>query len=112
MNNIGSIELWVLILVCAAGTYLWRALGVAVAGRLDPNGEILSWMACVALAMIAGLVARMLISPVGVLASTSVLERMAATGIALVIYFAVTRRNLLAGVVAGCVAIVLVQGLR
>jgi hypothetical protein len=54
----------------------------------------------------------MLIAPVGVLASTSLLERLAATALALVIYFAVTRRTLLAGVVAGCVAIVLVQGLR
>ena len=83
MNNIGTTELWVLILACAAGTYLWRALGVAVAGRLDPNGEVLTWMACVALALIAGLVARMLIAPVGVLASASLLERLAATAFAL-----------------------------
>jgi branched-subunit amino acid transport protein len=112
VDNVGTTELWVLVLVCAAGTYLWRALGVAVAGRLDPNGEVLSWMACVALAMIAGLVARMLIAPVGVLASTNLLERLAATALALIIYFAVTRRNLLAGVIGGCVAIVFVQGLR
>lgn len=101
-----------LILACATGTYLWRALGVAVAGRLDPEGEIFSWMGCVALAMIAGLVARMLIEPVGVLAATSLPERLGATACALVVYFAFTRRNLLAGVVAGCVSIVLCQFLR
>jgi branched-subunit amino acid transport protein len=112
VDNVGTTELWVLILACAVGTYLWRGLGVAVAGRLDPNSEVLSWMACVALAMIAGLVARMLISPVGVLTATSLIERLGATAFALVIYFAVTRRNLLAGVVGGCVAIVLVQSLR
>ena len=112
MSSVGAADLWVLILACAAGTYLWRALGVAVAGRLDPNGAVLSWMACVALAMIAGLVARMLIEPVGVLATTSLSERLGATACALVVYFVLTRRNLLAGVISGCVAIVLLQSLR
>ena len=112
MGDVGAADQWLLILTCAAGTYLWRALGVAVAGRLDPDGAVLSWMACVALAMIAGLVARMLIEPVGVLATTSLSERLGATACALVAYFAVTRRNLLAGVISGCVAIVLLQLLR
>ena len=109
VSNVDVADLWVLILACAAGTYLWRALGVAVAGRLDPNGEVFSWMACVALAMIAGLVARMLVEPVGVLATTSLLERLGATACGLVMYFVLTRRNLLAGVLSGCVAIVLLQ---
>ena len=112
MSNFGAGYLLVLILACAAGTYLWRALGVAVAGRLDPDGEIFSWMGCVALAMIAGLVARMLVEPVGVLATTSLFERLGATACASVVYFGLTRRNLLAGVVTGCVAIVLLQLLR
>jgi branched-subunit amino acid transport protein len=99
-------DLLVLILACAAGTYLWRALGVALAGRLDPQGEVFSWMSCVALAMIAGLVSRILIDPVGVLAATSLTERLAATAIGSAVYFRLTRRNLLAGVLAGCVAIV------
>jgi branched-subunit amino acid transport protein len=106
------IDLVVLVVACAAGTYLWRALGVSIAGRLDPNGEVLTWMACVALAMVAGLVSRMLIEPVGVLATTSLIERLAATACGLVVYYGLTRRNLLAGVVAGCVAIVLLQLLR
>ena len=112
MSNTGVGYLLLLILACAAGTYLWRALGVAVAGRLDPEGEMFSWMGAVALAMIAGLVARMLIEPVGVLATTSLLERLGATACAVVMYFALSRRNLLAGVLGGCVVIVVLQWLR
>ena len=112
MGNIDVGDLLVLVLACAAGTYLWRALGVAVAGRLNPQGEIFSWMGAVALAMIAGLVARMLIEPVGVLATTSLLERLGATACGVVVYFGLTRRNLLAGVVTGCVAIVVFKLLR
>lgn len=100
-----------LVLACAAGTYVWRALGVAVAGRLDPNGEVFTWMACVALAMVAGLVSRMLIEPVGVLATTSLGVRLAATACGLVVYFVMTRRNLLAGVLTGCVVIAFLQSL-
>ena len=102
-------ELLLLVLACAAGTYLWRALGVALAGQLDPQGELFNWMSCVALAMIAGLVARVLLQPVGVLAATSLVERLAATALALVVYFGLTRRNLLAGVLSGCAAIVLLK---
>jgi branched-subunit amino acid transport protein len=102
-------ELLLLVLACAAGTYLWRALGVAVAGRLDPTGELFSWMSCVALAMIAGLVSRMLVAPVGVLEATSLAERLAAAACGLVVYYGLTRRNLLAGVTAACVVIVLLR---
>lgn len=102
-------ELLILVLACAAGTYVWRALGVAVAGKLDPKGELFSWMSCVALAMIAGLVSRMLVDPVGVLAATSLVERLAATACGLVVYFALTRRNLLLGVLTACVAIVVLK---
>ncbi|MEP6609013.1 MAG: AzlD domain-containing protein [Burkholderiaceae bacterium] len=101
------VELVLLVLACAAGTYLWRALGVAIADRLDPNGEALTWMGCVALAMVAGLVSRMLIEPVGVVATTSLGERLAATAFGLLVYFGLTRRNLLAGVISACAAIVL-----
>ena len=109
MSNVSVTDLVLLILACAAGTYLWRALGVAVAGRLDPDGEIFSWMGAVALAMVAGLVARMLVEPVGVLATTNLSQRLGATACALVVYFVLMRRNLLAGVLSGCVAIVLLK---
>lgn len=100
-------ELVLLVLACAAGTYFWRALGVAIAGRLDSSGEVFNWVACVALAMVAGLVTRMLVEPVGILATTSLAERLGATACGLVVYFVLTRRNLLAGVLAACAAIVL-----
>jgi branched-subunit amino acid transport protein len=108
-GNVDVIDLVMLVLASAAGTYLWRALGVAIAGRLDPDGEVLTWMACVALAMVAGLVSRMLVEPVGVLATTSLIERLAATACGLVMYYGLTRRNLLLGVLSACVAIVLFE---
>jgi branched-subunit amino acid transport protein len=59
--------------------------------------------------MIAGLIARMLLMPTGALAETTALERAIGTGAALVAYFALTRKNLFAGVFTGAVAVWLLR---
>jgi branched-subunit amino acid transport protein len=99
------LELALLVLACGAATYLWRGLAVAISGRLDPDTAAFRWIACVAFAMIAGLVVRMLIAPTGALAETTLFERLLGSAAALGAYFWLTRRNLFAGVVAGAAAI-------
>jgi len=92
--------------VAALATYLWRALGVALSGRIDPEGPVFEWVACVTYALLAGLIARMIVLPVGPLAETALGARLAAAVIALAIFF-LTRRNLGLGVAAGAGALVL-----
>ena len=94
------------LVVAAAATYGWRGLGVALSGRIDPEGPVFEWVACVAYALLAGLIARMIIFPVGPLAETAMAVRVASAVIALAIFFA-TRRNLALGVAAGAGALVL-----
>lgn len=101
------LELWALIGACAAGTYLWRGLGVLLSGRIRVESEIFSWIACVAYAMVAGLVSRIVVMPTGMLADTSLGGRLIACAIALAAYY-VSRRNLLIGVAAGVAAIVFI----
>lgn len=101
------LELWALVAACAAGTYLWRGLGVLLSGRIRVDSEIFSWIACVAYAMVAGLVARIVVMPTGMLAETALTERLMACAVALAAYY-VGRRNLLIGVGAGVAAIVLI----
>lgn len=95
-----------IVLACGAATYLWRGLGVALSAGLDTQSALFDWVACVALAMIAGLIARILILPTGVLAETLLWQRIGATAIALVTFYFFTRRNLLVGVLAGSLAMV------
>lgn len=101
------LELWALVAACTAGTYLWRGLGVLLSGRIRVESEIFRWIACVAYAMVAGLVARIVVMPTGMLADTALTERLIACAIALAAYYA-SRRNLLIGVGAGVAAIVLI----
>ena len=99
---------WPVVLMIAGAlvTYFWRALGVALSGRIDAGGPLFEWVACVAYAMLAGLIARMIVLPNGPLAETADADRIAAAVIALAIFF-LARRNIGLGVAAGAGALVL-----
>jgi len=96
-----------LVLACGAGTYFWRGLGVAVSSRLAPDSELFAWVGCVAFAMIAGLVSRILLIPSGPLEHTVLWQRLAAIAVSLVEYLVVTKKNLFAGVVTSAAAMYL-----
>ena len=94
---------WVVVIASIALTYLWRALGVAFAARIDPQGRAFRWVTCVSYAMLAGLISRMLLLPIGVLEETSLASRLVALGVAFAVWFALGRR-LLVAVPAGVLA--------
>ena len=101
-------EYTVLALACGAGTYLWRGLGVAVSARIKPDSELFAWIGCVAFAMLAGLISRVVLLPSGALEHTTLWQRLAATAVALVAYFFLTRKNLFIGVIASAGAMYLI----
>src|SRR3546814_4562376 len=84
---------YVLVVVGGLATYFWRALGVALSGRIDAGSRLFEWVACVAYAMLAGLIARMILLPNGPLAETASADRIVGAVIALAIFF-LTRRNI------------------
>src|SRR3546814_2712802 len=98
---------YVLVVVGGLATYFWRALGVALSGRIDAGSRLFEWVACVAYAMLAGLIARMILLPNGPLAETASADRIVGAVIALAIFF-LTRRNIGLGVAAGAGALVLI----
>lgn len=92
--------LLIMIVVGAAASYMWRAFGVVLSGRFDPDGPAIRWVGCVAYGILAALIARMVLLPVGSLASTPTVMRLVCVAVALAVFY-LTRRNLLLGVVAG-----------
>ncbi len=95
-------ELGALMLACAAGTYLWRGLGVLLSGRLDPGSALFGWISCVAYALVAGLIARIIAAPSGLLAQTELTDRLLACAVAYAVYH-FARRNMFAGLLGGVV---------
>lgn len=86
---------WVLLLLCVAATYVWRLAGVAISSRIDPNGPWLQWFNCVAYAMLAGLITRVILIPEGMLAETPINHRLIAMAAGFVLFVAF-RRNVFA----------------
>ena len=97
---------FVILLAGAAVTYVWRAVGVALSGRIDPEGAAFQWVACIAYALLAALVARMILLPTGPLAQTPLVDRGAAAALAFAVFF-VSGRSMLLGVGVGAGALVL-----
>jgi branched-subunit amino acid transport protein len=105
-------DLWpyAVVLAGAAATHLWRALGVAMSGQIRPDSPILDLIGCIAYALLAALVARMILLPVGPLQDATLAARLMATALAVAAFF-LFRRNVLAGVVAGGGALAALAGL-
>jgi len=104
-------ELWLLVIVCGLTTYLWRGLGVLLSGRIRPDGDIFNWLACVAYAMVAGLIMRIIVLPTGMLASSLLSHRLIACCLGLAAFYA-CRRNLLVAVGVGALALAALNYLR
>ncbi len=90
-------------------TYFWRFLGVLLSGRIDAGSLMFQWVGAVSYALLAALIARMIVLPLGPpLDATPLSYRLAATVIALAVFFA-TRRNLLLGVLGGAGGLILLR---
>lgn len=107
-NELGA---WPFLLLAIAATYVWRGLGVVLSTRIDPQGAVFQWVTCVSYAMLAGLISRMILMPLGILAEVPLTERLAAVAVAFVVFFG-WRRRVLAGVAAGTVVLVLLVAAR
>lgn len=100
--------IWLLIAGAFVVTYMWRGLGVALGGGLSLEGPLFRWVAAVAYAMLAGLIARMIVLLLGALGATPLSERVLAAAVALAV-FQFSRRNMLLAVLSGATALVLLQ---
>ncbi len=83
--------LWTLLGLSILGTLVWRLSGAAVARHINPTGAFFQWASCVAYGMLAALISRVLILPVGMLADTPTLDRLIAMAAGFALFFAARR---------------------
>lgn len=95
-----------LIVGSALATYIWRALGVALGDRISPDSALFEWLSCVAYALLAGLMARIVIFPAGILEDTPLHARLIAMALGFVVFFWF-RRNFLAATLVSTVSLYL-----
>jgi predicted membrane protein len=85
-------------------TEVWRYLSIFIARGVHEGSESLEWVRAVSTALLAGVVANILITPSGALASVPIAARLGAMAFGLAVYFAL-RRSVIGAVVAGEAAI-------
>ena len=91
---------WAMLAVASAATFLWRFVGVAVAGRLEPDNPVFGWVSAVAYAMVAGLMIRIIIFPTNTMADSPLLDRVVALCVAVLVW-QLRGRALMQGLFAG-----------
>jgi Branched-chain amino acid transport protein (AzlD) len=86
-------------------TEIWRWSAVLFARRLDENSATLIWVKFVATALLAGVVAKLVVSPSGALAALPLLLRLAALVAGLAV-LATGRTRVLSAVILGEVVLI------
>lgn len=102
-------ELWPYLVLVLAGflpNEMWRLLGLGLARGLDEGSEILVWVRALATAILAGVVGKLILFPVGALTSVPVSVRIGAACVGLLAFFLI-RRSVFAGVAAGEAALII-----
>jgi branched-subunit amino acid transport protein len=84
---------WGGLAVAAAGTYACRALGVMASGKINQDSEFFRWLSAVTYALVAALVVRMILVPVGPLATVPVGWRVGFCAVSLLVMVAGVRRR-------------------
>ena len=95
----------------SAATYVWRGAGAALAQRIGVGGAAFEWFSCVAYAMLAALIARLILLPSGILNETPLADRVGATLFGLFLFFAF-RRQIFIGTIGGLAAFVALAFVR
>ena len=108
MNELG---IWGLLGLVTAATYVWRGTGVAIVARITPSGDFTQWTSCVAYGMLAGLMSRIMVMPVGILAETPLADRLVALAAGYLVFFAF-QRNMLPAMIAAVTIFLALTGSR
>jgi hypothetical protein len=89
-----------LLLFAVLPTEIWRWLAVVFARRIDADSPALDWVRAVATALLAGVVAKLIVSPPGALAAAPLAVRIGALLVTLAIILP-RRRMIIPAVLAG-----------
>ena len=90
---LSSLQVWSALAIAAAGTYACRALGVVVSDKINQDSEFFRWLSAVTYALVAALVVRMVLMPVGPLASVPAGWRVGFCAVSVLVMVVGTRRR-------------------
>ena len=103
----GELHAYVLLLLVGLlPSEIWRMFGLVAARGINEESEFFMWARAVAIAVLAGVIAKIIVLPPGTLAGVPLGIRLVAIACGFVA-FLVVRRSVFAGVVAGEIVLIL-----
>ncbi len=92
---------WLALSAACIGTYVCRAAGVKLSGHIHQDSEVFRWLSAVTYAMVAALTVRMILMPLGLLATVPVLLRVVICALSLAVMVSSPQRRLVPALLTG-----------
>lgn len=98
--------LWVALAGACLGTYFCRAIGVFLSQSINQDSEIFRWLAAVTYAMVAALTVRLILMPMGLMATVPIWIRMLICAVAIGVMVSSPARRLVPALLVGTLLMV------
>ena len=92
---------WLALSAACVGTYVCRAAGVKLSDHVNQDSEVFRWLSAVTYAMVAALTVRMILMPLGLLATVPVWLRVLICGLSLAVMVSHPQRRLVPALLCG-----------
>jgi branched-subunit amino acid transport protein len=103
---------WLALTAACLGTYICRAAGVKLSGHINQDSEVFRWLSAVTYAMVAALTVRMILMPLGLLATVPVLLRVVICALSVAVMVSSPERRLVPALLTGTLLMLVYGVLR
>ena len=98
--------LWTALAGACVGTYICRAIGVMLSGRINQESEIFRWLGAVTYAMVAALTIKMILFPIGMLTTVPIWIRLLISVLSIGVMISSPTRRLVPALLTGTILMV------
>ena len=98
--------LWIALAGACLGTYFCRAIGVLLSNSINQDSEIFRWLAAVTYAMVAALTIRLIVMPLGLMATVPLWIRILICALALGVMVSKSSKRLVPALLTGTLLMV------
>ena len=105
-NALSGWGLWIALVGACLGTYFCRAIGVLLSNSINQESEIFRWLAAVTYAMVAALTIRLIIMPIGLMATVPLWMRILICALAIGVMISKPTKRLVPALLTGTLLMV------
>jgi branched-subunit amino acid transport protein len=105
-NALSGWGLWIALVGACLGTYFCRAIGVFLSNSINQESEIFRWLAAVTYAMVAALTVRLIVMPLGLMATVPLWIRVLICALAIGVMVSSPAKRLVPALLTGTLLMV------